>query len=515
MKKQAILVGIDEYDTLGALKFAREDAEAIAGALREYLGFEDADITLMTCGSRGALKPNLRYVENRLKDLRAYRELDLLVFGFFGHGILERPGERYLCLMDSDEDDLARTGLSVQALCGQLQQVQADNTLILLDCCQNQAAGRRTAAGMEMTSAEEDTLARLARDLVRQREDEAVVVPTVAILNACSEGERAFEWEERQQGLFTAHFLEGFAQGHRSLAPLAAWAAPRVKQAALKLHRKTQTPWVKIEGAGDIRFTVREAHSSAPPGSSRKTKTTPAGPGSVSVPPPLTCWYARIKGEEVEVLEDELASWVTRGEIRADSLVWRAGMAQWQRASDVGAFASFFVKQGPIEGRDYVLFVFKPTFLGGNIWTELGTFVLANGEQTVPGFLNKMNMWFRSCEDDDMNSAEAFEWSDERLIEESTVDELAALELPRDGREALLAEECGTDADLCREVDAMLAGEDDLDEFLDPGEPAAEIARTIESGGFPRPRTLTAPYPAPTPTSPSGDHTRSGGFCAY
>lgn len=70
------------------------------------------------------------------------------------------------------------------------------------------------------------------------------------------------------------------------------------------------------------------------------------------------------------------------------------------------------------EGRDYVLIVNKMGFSDGDIWTEFGAFVLTDREQTTPGFVNDMNLWFAYCADADMKTAEAFDWSDERLIEE-------------------------------------------------------------------------------------------------
>ncbi len=54
MKRRALLIGVNQYHLLGNLSYARQDAEAVAGALCQHCGFTEQDITLMTCQSEGA-----------------------------------------------------------------------------------------------------------------------------------------------------------------------------------------------------------------------------------------------------------------------------------------------------------------------------------------------------------------------------------------------------------------------------------------------------------------------------
>ena len=250
-ERKALLIGINEYDFLGELKYAQQDAEAISVALQQYCGFDSNEITVMSCQARKSRRGLARYIEHAISSLRNYRDLEMLVFGFWGHGFSPSPGQRYLCGLDTDENDLERTAVSFDFICSQLAQVQAENTLLLLDCCQNAPSGR--GAAETMTKGEETVLASMARDIqASQKKKQRHIIPTVAVLNACSEGQKAYEWPDREHGVFTAHLLDAFDQGFGSVAPMAAWTAQQVVKTSHEIHHQTQIPYVKIEGCGDI-----------------------------------------------------------------------------------------------------------------------------------------------------------------------------------------------------------------------------------------------------------------------
>jgi uncharacterized caspase-like protein len=207
MSKVALLVGINKYKTLGGLAYARQDAEAFAGMLRERRGFAERDVRLMTCESEGTSEALARYVEIALDDLRGRNDLDLLVFGFWGHGFGGEGGRRYLCGIDTVQGELERTSLSLDVVRAKLIQAGALDTLVILDCCQNRAAGR--GAGAEVLGrGTEERFGALARDVsAKVRSGGKRGVPTVAVLNSCREGQCAYEWEQRKHGIFTGHLL--------------------------------------------------------------------------------------------------------------------------------------------------------------------------------------------------------------------------------------------------------------------------------------------------------------------
>ncbi len=280
MQRRALLIGINTYHLLSDLKYARQDAEAVAEALQQYCGFSDDEITLMSCQATGATLGLSRFIELALENLAYCRDLELLVFGFWGHGFSPERGRRYLCGVDTLETDLPRTAVSLDVVKGRLQQVQAENTLLILDCCQNQLPGR--SGSDVMTEGEEKVLAGLARDIqAAHRQEPRLGIPTVAVLNSCCEGQRAYEWETREHGVFTGHLLDGFEQGFAGVASLAAWTADQVPRTTREMLGQVQTPYITIEGKGDIPLPreVSKTRTSRP----RRQQTRPLGPGRVEI----------------------------------------------------------------------------------------------------------------------------------------------------------------------------------------------------------------------------------------
>ena len=151
MKRRGIFVGPQHYHMLGDLKYTRDDARATSQAFQKFCGFEPGSITLMTCQAEGGLNAHSTHIEQALDNLRLEQReqtqpLELLVFGFWGHGFAPQPGQRYLCGVETMESNLAATAVSLELVQAKLKQIPAKNTLILLDCCQNRPAGRSTAA---------------------------------------------------------------------------------------------------------------------------------------------------------------------------------------------------------------------------------------------------------------------------------------------------------------------------------------------------------------------------------
>jgi hypothetical protein len=57
----------------------------------------------MTCQSEGASMGLSRYIEHALINIAEERNIDLLVFGFWGHGFVTQASDRYLCGIDCNE----------------------------------------------------------------------------------------------------------------------------------------------------------------------------------------------------------------------------------------------------------------------------------------------------------------------------------------------------------------------------------------------------------------------------
>ena len=116
----AVLVGINKYDHLGDLIYARDDAESFKKALvgnKNAIFLEDNVFLLMENYSDSG-KPSLSNILEKLEEICvSAREGDLILFYFAGHGF-DSNGQSYLAVKDTaDKHALLRekTALSVNA----------------------------------------------------------------------------------------------------------------------------------------------------------------------------------------------------------------------------------------------------------------------------------------------------------------------------------------------------------------------------------------------------------------
>ena len=264
MKKQALLIGINEYQILPGLKYARQDAEAVADSLKQNYCFSDNEVMVLTDARPGLFKPTSRFIIQDHLDKLANQELDLFIFGFWGHGLF-RNGKRYLCPLDVMANRAEHQGLPFDELQELLAKIHAKNTCLILDCCQT-IHDRGEAE--TLTGADQTTMENAARDIVLRRKKQIPDFQSnVAILNSCKEGQSAYEWDARQHGLFTAHLLDAMKKRSNSVMQIASYISSNIEKTALELG-KEQTPFYKLEG--DIVLPV-------------ETKSTPLVTGDVFI----------------------------------------------------------------------------------------------------------------------------------------------------------------------------------------------------------------------------------------
>ena len=244
MKKQALLIGINEYQILPGLKYARQDADAVADSLKQNYGFSDNEVMLLTDARPGLFKPSNRMIIRKHLDNLASQDLDLFIFGFWGHGLF-RNGERYLCPQDVMGEAVEDMGFSFKDLQRLLSNVRAKNTCLILDCCQT-IHDRGEAE--TLTASDQKTMENAARDIVLRRKEQIPDFQSnVAILNSCKEGQSAYEWDARQHGLFTAHLLDAMKKRSNSVMQIASYISSNIEKTAFELG-KEQTPFYKLEG---------------------------------------------------------------------------------------------------------------------------------------------------------------------------------------------------------------------------------------------------------------------------
>ena len=233
----AITIGINHYNNLQALNYAKRDAEAVRDFFRNELNFEqvyhfsddsppiaqDYGPPIVSQPTYGILRRFLR-VRFEQPFLQAG---DNFWFFFAGHGI--RHEERdYLMPLDADPGDVERTAIPISYVTGRLRRCGADNVVLFLDACRSQ--GRRAGLGVGTE-----------------------VQKGVITFFSCSPKESSYEIDQLQEGAFTHALLQGLRiQGEGNCATverLYHYLRYQVPELNLRYNKPLQTPYAIVEPA--------------------------------------------------------------------------------------------------------------------------------------------------------------------------------------------------------------------------------------------------------------------------
>ncbi len=265
MKKHALLIGVNEYDNLMDLRFACQDASETAAALRENYGFEHQEITLMTDSSERYMRPSSSGgIESHFEEIiESNPNLDLLIFGFWGHGVFLEQ-QLYLCPTSASRNRIQQEALSMDRVKKLIAQTGAKNVFIILDCCQKRV-GRGDCQDALMTESNQLSLAGAARDIglaIKQQSESETkdgFEPNIAILNSCKEGQCAYEWNERRHGIFTAHLLDAFNRRLDTVSSIVDHIGNQVSETARKLGFASQRPFCQMDGTVSLPADMSKA----------------------------------------------------------------------------------------------------------------------------------------------------------------------------------------------------------------------------------------------------------------
>ncbi|MBC1224911.1 SUMF1/EgtB/PvdO family nonheme iron enzyme [Nostoc sp. UCD121] len=189
-KNWAIVVGINNYDNLQALNYAKRDAEAMKAWFENEAQFDQ--VFLFTEDSP-AIKTNppiptqpfqgrfKRFLNKQFEEALLKAE-DNLWFFFAGHG-KRYVDQDYLMFLDSDPTD-PTTAISIDYVTQRLRRCGADNVVLLIDACRDE--GDRSGLG------------------VGAQEQKGVIT-----FYSCAPSQKSWEIDELQHGSFTYSLLEG------------------------------------------------------------------------------------------------------------------------------------------------------------------------------------------------------------------------------------------------------------------------------------------------------------------
>ncbi|QMS87673.1 SUMF1/EgtB/PvdO family nonheme iron enzyme [Nostoc edaphicum CCNP1411] len=232
-KNWAIAIGINQYDYLQPLNYAKRDALLMQEFLGNEAGFErifffSDDSPNVGGKSTRPNRANLRQVFLELFNKPFMEAGDNFWFFFSGHGI--RHADRdYLMPCDGNPADIEETAIPINFIAERLRRCGADNVVLILDACRS--LGTRAGEGIGRQTAEE----------ARQQ--------GVISIFSCSPQQYSYEIEALQQGAFTTALLEGLGiQGKcATVERLDQYLKFRVPE-LVRQHKNTkQTPYVIAE----------------------------------------------------------------------------------------------------------------------------------------------------------------------------------------------------------------------------------------------------------------------------
>jgi len=231
----AIAIGINNYDNLQALSYAKRDAEAVRDYCRNEIGFEQVyyfaeDAPDIELEHGPPFKPLPTFAKlDRFLDIRFEQPFlspgDNFWFFFAGHG-KRHSGRDYLMPSDVNPRNIEGTAIALNHVTERLRRCGADNVILLLDACRNDGDRDGEGLGIEKQQG-------------------------VVTLFACSPNERSYEIEALQQGAFTHTLLQGLRlQGEGNCATverLDQYLRYRVPELNRRYNKPQQTPYANAE----------------------------------------------------------------------------------------------------------------------------------------------------------------------------------------------------------------------------------------------------------------------------
>ncbi|MDB9540910.1 eIF2A-related protein [Anabaenopsis arnoldii] len=202
-----LLVGVNKYQDkrLPSLRYSAVDCQGLAAAL------SDASQGLTQTKQRVyhdlSEIPTLSTLRRGLSEITdAAQPQDTILFYFSGHGMLDPNSQQaFLCLADTQTDDLLNTGLALQEVLHLLGNSQAQTQLVWLDACHSGNLTFRNSRSNITTASLPNPTSQMV-ELLRQRAKQS---KGFYALLSCDTNQQSWEFTELGHGVFTYYLMRG------------------------------------------------------------------------------------------------------------------------------------------------------------------------------------------------------------------------------------------------------------------------------------------------------------------
>ena len=244
----ALLVGVDEYETLTPLEYASSDMRKLRDALVE-IGFPSNSIRMFVSDGRIRERPSREKILKALDEMLAASGPDSTVFiALSGHGFETEDGDAAFCPEDVEawkdgERNVvsAETAILIEDVARRLKKDDAKFKLLIVDACREPASTERSATG-------------------KARSFSPIAEPNgVAFLQSCDTQQLSWEHPELGGGVFSAFFAEGLrgaadsdGDGGVSFLDVCNYAISRTQSFVREKRDASQTPFYRFTGVRDF-----------------------------------------------------------------------------------------------------------------------------------------------------------------------------------------------------------------------------------------------------------------------
>jgi len=259
----AVVIGVSQYqsDDIPPVDYAVQDAEIMKGYLTRMMGFDPANVIYLENPTKSSMDAILGSSETHKGRLADLTEKDSEVFVYYsGHGAPSTSSgegsDTYFLPSDTRPNQLELTGYPVNLMYENLSKVTSGPITVVIDAC---------FSGQSQGGA----LVKNASPALLTVENPIMGMKNGLVLTA-SEADQISSWyPEKQHGLFTYYFLNGFQKGENSKSMLAdqdgngvitgsemgTYLSEHVTDQARRMYGRKQNP--QVMGQNKDRVLVR------------------------------------------------------------------------------------------------------------------------------------------------------------------------------------------------------------------------------------------------------------------